>query len=79
MEFWNSVKLMTTHSLSLSPFSKGALFSFVSAIQVLASVFGYLLYPTIYWHTIGIQWKYSPGTSFFVMASLYILSIPLTL
>lgn len=66
-------------SLSLSLPPLGALFSFVSAIQVLASVFGYVLYPTIYYHTISLDWDHAPGISFFVMAMLYIFSIPFIL
>ena len=61
------------------PSLTGALFSFVSAVQVLASVFGYVLYPTIYYHTIEMNWDHSPGISFFVMAALYIFAIPFIL
>lgn len=57
----------------------GALFSLVSAIQVLASVFGYVLYPTVYYHTISLEWDHAPGISFFVMAMFYIFSIPFIL
>lgn len=64
-----------SHALILT----GALFSFVSAIQVLASVCGYVLYPTIYYHTITLNWYHSPGISFFVMAILYIFAIPFML
>ena len=51
----------------------GALFSFISALQVFASMLAYLFYTFIYVKTIHLGWEHSAGISFFVMGFLYLI------
>ena len=77
---YNIIYTSSTFSLTIPVHSPpGALFSFVSAVQVLASVFGVVLYSVVYRHTLQVRWDHSPGISFFVMAALYLLSMPFIL
>lgn len=52
----------------------GALFSFISATQVLATVVAYVVYALAYSRTLLMRW--SAGTSFYLMAILYIVPVP---
>ena len=52
----------------------GALFSFVSATQVLATAVSYVVYAVTYSQTLHMGWE--AGTSFWLMAILYVVPVP---
>ncbi len=55
----------------------GALFSFVSAAQVLASVLGFAVFVPVYTTSLAIDWYHASGLSFLIMAALYSCMLPI--
>ena len=55
----------------------GALFSLISAVQVLSGALGFVLYSLSYKTSLGMNWSWRAGSSFWLMAVLYAIAIPL--
>ena len=56
----------------------GALFSFVSAAQVIASVLGYGVFVPVYTLSLKVEWYHRGGISFLIMGLLYgLLLLPM--
>ncbi|XP_064402733.1 lysosomal proton-coupled steroid conjugate and bile acid symporter SLC46A3-like isoform X2 [Halichondria panicea] len=69
------VKAMMTKTVQ--PVDHGALFSFVSAAQVLASVLGFAVFVPVYTMSLAIDWYHASGLSFLIMAALYGCMLPI--
>lgn len=69
---WDCLALTIIHSV-LIPI--GALFSLISAVQVLSGAAAFVLYSLAYKTSLNMGW--GTGTPFWLMAILYTISIPL--
>lgn len=58
-------------SKAVLPEDHGALFSFVSAAQVISSVLGFAVFVLVYIATLRVNWYHGTGISFLIMATLY--------
>lgn len=64
-------------SKTVRPADHGALFSFVSATQVLASILGYAVFVPVYTTSLSVDWYHASGLPFLIMALLYGLMLPI--